>query len=684
MIHEAVRSFMVQVFGSVPYGIWIKDEYDFQWNNWLREGELPEYTDQEQIESSWKILRYTFVFLSNINIRVVIDTQKQLTLLQSERLESLIREGLLKQQIEKERAHNDRWLTGLRELTCSLELNDLLLKIMENALHVIPSLSCGLFMMVDPDSGKMIPRAKVGFQDSVYQYQGELDEGITGKVYEEGIGRMYSTPDDAFKDMGNVSQENADIIVSSLPDGIMAKGLIAVPVTMNTHKIGVMLVYQFEQNRRFAPHDLNVMQGFADQAAIAISNATMYSELLETNRYLVSRNEIHNQFTALSIEHVSLGHIIETVGSMLKLPTYYVDMARNDWYPLIPESVLLSELDIYTALDSQFNPITLSGGTDHSDYYLYPIVNGSLVLGCFAIQLDHPLGQLDHVILEQGGAIVMLEMVNTYSLTEMSYRKNHDFFSDLVQYREPQQLEARLSSFQLPAHQSLFVAQLQLYGEHPDMKTTENWVRKLIGFIEKELGTREHLLFSAHHKITILAAASEPKVRHWIISRLETAVEKWTTSKTPALSIGIGGLYQGLEYVSKSNDEATRSLSFLLKQNKAGLMLYEEIGINRLFLNQEPSDIENYINEILSPLQQQKSGELELTLKTYIAANRSVQATAERLHIHTNTLYLRLRKIEEILGVDLNDSEGWMKVYLACHLSEVYSVAPTASGALKL
>lgn len=154
MIHEAVRSFMVQVFGSASYGIWIKDEYDFQWNNWLREGEVPEYADQEQLESSWKILRYTFDFLSNINICVVIDTQKQLTLLQSERLESLIREGLLKQQIEMERAHNDRWLTGLRELTCSLELNDLLFKIMENALHVIPSLSCGLFMMVDPDSAR--------------------------------------------------------------------------------------------------------------------------------------------------------------------------------------------------------------------------------------------------------------------------------------------------------------------------------------------------------------------------------------------------------------------------------------------------------------------------------------------------------------------------------------------------
>ncbi|WP_368028322.1 helix-turn-helix domain-containing protein [Paenibacillus sp. DCT19] len=49
------------------------------------------------------------------------------------------------------------------------------------------------------------------------------------------------------------------------------------------------------------------------------------------------------------------------------------------------------------------------------------------------------------------------------------------------------------------------------------------------------------------------------------------------------------------------------------------------------------------------------------------------------MHIHSNTLYLRLRKIEEILGVDLNDSEGWMKIYLAFHLSEVYAVTHTPS-----
>ncbi|MGR6542406.1 helix-turn-helix domain-containing protein [Paenibacillus tundrae] len=678
MMNETIHSFMTHSFGTCRYGIWLKDEYDVQWINWLLVGEMPDNIEEGSLSLEWKIFKYTFEFLSHCSIRVAVDTQKQLTLLQSERLESLIREELLKQQIMKERVHNERWMTGLRELTCSLELNDLLLKIMENALKVIPSLSCGLFMMVDPESGKMIPRAKVGFQDSVFQYQGEVDEGITGKVYEEGIGRIYSTPEEAYKDMANVNPENASIIVRALPDGSVAKGMIAVPVTMNTRKIGVMLVYQFTQYRRFAPHDLNVMQGFADQAAIAISNATMYSELLEKNRYLVSRNEIHNQFTKLSIEHGSLGHTIEKVGSMLNLPTYYIDMARSDWYPTIPESATLHEINIYSLIETNFDPITLPGD-GNLDVYLYPIVYGALVLGCFLIELHHPLRQLDHVILEQGGAIVTLNMMNTYSLTEMTYRKNQDYFGDLVQYREPQQLESRLASFHLPAHQSLFVIQVQLQSEHLDMKTTENWVRKLIGFIDKELGTTEYLLFNTHNKITILAAASDPKIRLHVINTLEVAIQKWATSKTPQLLMGIGGVYRGLEYVSKSNDEAARALSFLLKRNKVGRMLYEDIGINKLFLNQETSDIENYIHEVLAPLQQQKSGELELTLKTYIAENRSVQSTAERLHIHSNTLYLRLRKIEEILGVDLNDSEGWMKIYLAFHLSEVYAVTHAPS-----
>ena len=132
--------------------------------------------------------------------------------------------------------------------------------------------------------------------------------------------------------------------------------------------------------------------------------------------------------------------------------------------------------------------------------------------------------------------------------------------------------------------------------------------------------------------------------------------------------------YQGLEYVARSFEEANKSLAYISNHETPGIISYESIGINRLFINQQVEDIKQFIQEVFAPLHSPKaqSSDLELTLRTYIAANRSISETAERLHIHQNTLYYRIRKIEEILAVNLNDSSDWLKLLLACHLSDLY------------
>ena len=115
---------------------------------------------------------------------------------------------------------------------------------------------------------------------------------------------------------------------------------------------------------------------------------------------------------------------------------------------------------------------------------------------------------------------------------------------------------------------------------------------------------------------------------------------------------GVGRCYQGLEYVARSFEEANKSLSYISNHGTTGIISYESIGINRLFINQQTEDIKQFIQEVFTPLQSPKaqSSDLDLTLRTYIAANRSIPETAERLHIHQNTLYHRIRKIEEILA----------------------------------
>lgn len=164
--------------------------------------------------------------------------------------------------------------------------------------------------------------------------------------------------------------------------------------------------------------------------------------------------------------------------------------------------------------------------------------------------------------------------------------------------------------------------------------------------------------------MTILAAADGKAKQIKFTDKLRAAASRWAKNDLPPLYGGVGGFYKGLENVAKSSGEAGRSLAFLQSRRRMDITQYADIGVNRLFMNQKPEEIEDYIEEVLSPLRMLKanSGDLAKKLLAYMAANRSTSVTAEALHIHPNTLYHRLRKIEETLGIDLNDPDDWLKV----------------------
>lgn len=52
-----------------------------------------------------------------------------------------------------------------------------------------------------------------------------------------------------------------------------------------------------------------------------------------------------------------------------------------------------------------------------------------------------------------------------------------------------------------------------------------------------------------------------------------------------------------------------------------------------------------------------QTGGIEETLMTYMACGGYAVQAAAALHIHINTLYQRIHKIEEILGMSLSDQE---------------------------
>lgn len=61
------------------------------------------------------------------------------------------------------------------------------------------------------------------------------------------------------------------------------------------------------------------------------------------------------------------------------------------------------------------------------------------------------------------------------------------------------------------------------------------------------------------------------------------------------------------------------------------------------------------------------------TLETYLDAAGKVNITANRLHIHINTLSYRLKRIEEIMQVDLEDMNQRVALYLELKLDKLNS-----------
>ena len=63
--------------------------------------------------------------------------------------------------------------------------------------------------------------------------------------------------------------------------------------------------------------------------------------------------------------------------------------------------------------------------------------------------------------------------------------------------------------------------------------------------------------------------------------------------------------------------------------------------------------------------------EVMSTLKAYVACSFNIKRTAEKLHVHENTMRYRAKRLEEIIGIDLTDSRYIFELVLALKIMEI-------------
>ncbi|MFL0365125.1 helix-turn-helix domain-containing protein [Pseudobacillus sp. 179-B 2D1 NHS] len=568
----------------------------------------------------------------------------------------------------------------------SLDEKDCLEAIINSAINVIPSADAGFLQLFDYDSECLTVKASIGFNHSIKEFKIRVKEAITGIVFHDGKPRIFQTKEEIFDEMDHyhISKANFDILMSA-SDGHAIKAMLCTPVTIGQKRIGVLAVHQFYQNGKLISRDLELLKVFADQAAIAIQNAQLYDELKirlnevtmlsqqlkEKNKFLLKRDNVHRLLTSLSLQNKGPASIISALRRMLDTPVFYINFIEDEYIPNVKgRSRPFSVEEISLIFSERREPVFIDVFDIYQEhFYLYPITDGTVFLGCLIVKVEGELSKIAQTTVEQGGTILSLEAVKEQTLTDVYYKKIHEYFSKLLQNEDPELLVLKGKEFGLNLS-SYFCVALAEIPACSDLRMLEAIVHQFISTIKKNLKNRDMLIFGLNNKVTILAPFESPVELKAFTEEISTIIEERRHQDVLGVSIGVGNAYTGVELIKKSYHEAVKALSYLTTRNETGVIQYKQIGINRFFLHQSPEEVKDFSDEILGPLMDKEeiNSELEKTLFSYIIMNRSASKTAKKLHIHPNTLYKRLKKIEETLGLALDNHEDFLKIQLAFHL----------------
>lgn len=133
------------------------------------------------------------------------------------------------------------------------------------------------------------------------------------------------------------------------------------------------------------------------------------------------------------------------------------------------------------------------------------------------------------------------------------------------------------------------------------------------------------------------------------------------------VATGVGSLRSGAAGLATTLDEAADAARIAAVRSATGWFVrVDSLGLEQLLLAWTDNDtFVPAAASLLAPLAH-AGGELLETLAAYLDHESGLAATATALGVHRNTVAIRIRRVQELLGLDFDDPGARLAVHLAC------------------
>ena len=176
--------------------------------------------------------------------------------------------------------------------------------------------------------------------------------------------------------------------------------------------------------------------------------------------------------------------------------------------------------------------------------------------------------------------------------------------------------------------------------------------------IEHFVATRApEAIVSARESEVVVVTAAPMDARQLAAACLARLSELFPAAK---VVIGIGGICRDPREVARSYAQAQRTTQTLQRLGRSGAVsAFGDLGILRLLLQvPDLAELRSFAADVLGKLsmhEHEHKSEYLTTLACYFRENNSPQRASRILHVHPNTVAYRVKRIEEITGLRLDN-----------------------------
>jgi sugar diacid utilization regulator len=476
------------------------------------------------------------------------------------------------------------------------------------------------------------------------------------------------------------------------------RAIVCVPLIAGDEILGTLNGY-YTPVHTFTSYEIERLALLANHAAIALTSARRLDQLRQLNESLreqrdaLTRSEqIHERLLAVTLRSGGLSGIAAVLAELIGRPVL-IDDSRNAVLATAGDDAELPNAAWRAAAvvnpPPSSAPVTVQTGPDDAGRFSVSVAR--LGDDTAAARIWFPAGESDLDAMsvravEHASIVISLELLRMRTAAEVEHRLRGELLADLLGggavISEQVLQRAQRLGHDLTAPHVMIVGALSDSGEPAEPRTYQRSL-SLVGDLVRPYAPRP---LSAMHRGNIVTMwpisvaqpgrsigsgpAAATLVQRAMGSVARTVDATVTVSADPAAS---APSYAEAYRIAKG------ALDIALRAGRTNTVVQlADLGVIGLLLQlEDSSQLAAFARRTLGPLldyDESHHTDLVATLRTYFASKSDRNRAAGALHIHPNTVTQRLRRVEQLCGVELAEPSTTLQFSAALTVHDVATI----------